>query len=75
MTKRVRVENADGQEHVAVIVEEWAKGDPNADPPTPDAMQGSKTLANPADALDYFCHSGNYLKVYEAPYTPEPTPQ
>lgn len=64
MTKRVRIENADLNTSVKVIVQVWDKGYPEGEP---DKLSHEVALNNPTDITgpDLFITSTRYLVVRE----------
>lgn len=69
MTKKVRIENADGSNH-HLVVQTWQKG---ADG-TPDVLLKEEPLRNPTDMLDGWVWQGQYLVVVEKGADPVPEP-
>ena len=61
MTKKVRVENADGSNH-KVVVQTWLKGQ-NGEP---DTLKEERELNNPADMGDFWVWKEQYIIVKEA---------
>jgi hypothetical protein len=61
MTKRVRIENADGGS-ARVLVEVWQRGYPEGEP---DKLIESRELNHCADLAELYIHAGRYLKVLE----------
>ena len=65
MTKTVRIENADMNQSVKVLVEVWDKGYPEG---TPDNLVREIVLANPTDMCgDVYLTDTRYLVVKEVP--------
>lgn len=60
MTKKIRIENADGSDH-RVVVQTWQKGVDGA----PDVLLKEEPLRNPTDMLDGWVWQGQYLIVVE----------
>lgn len=63
MTKRIRIENADGG-NARVLVEVWQIGYPEG---SPDTLVDVRELHHAADQADVFIHIGRYLRVRELP--------
>lgn len=65
MTKKVRIENADTSNHKLVVqvvrVGVAMDGGMNA----PDAIVSEHAINNPADLVEVYVHSGQYLVVRE----------
>lgn len=61
MTKRVRIENADGSNH-RVMVEVWGRGYPDGEP---DKLLESHPLHHCADLAEFYVHAGRWLVVRE----------
>ena len=65
MTKTVRIENADMNQSVKVLVQVWDKGYPEG---TPDTLAREVVLANPADMCgDVYLTDTRYIVVKEVP--------
>lgn len=60
MTKKVRIENADATDH-KLIVEVWQYGVNGS----PDVLQDTKELNNPADLMETYIWGSRYLVVKE----------
>ena len=63
MTKKVRIENADGNATVKVVVEVWKTG-VNGEPNT---MQKRTVIWNASDLVEETIWEGLYVKTYEVP--------
>ena len=61
MTKKVRVENADGSSY-QVVVQTWSKGVGEGK----DVMVKETPLNNPADLADFYIWREQYLVIKEA---------
>ena len=69
MTKKVRIENADTSSH-KLVVQVWQKGATMPDGlgginQAPDVMANEYAINSPADMVDAYVHSGQYLVVRE----------
>lgn len=64
MTKRVRIENADGSNY-KVVVQVWDKGYPEGEP---DKLAFERVLNNPTDMTgdDVYLTSTRYIIIKEA---------
>ena len=64
MTKRVRIENADGSNY-KVVVQVWDKGYPEGEP---DKLAFERVLNNPTDMTgdDVYLTSTRYIVIKEA---------
>jgi len=60
MTKKVRIENADGSNH-KLVVQTWQKGYDG----TPDTLLKEEALNNPTDLIEGMVWQGQYLVVLE----------